>query len=218
MLSSGKTSLAQTVYDGLFADIAARRLGAGSRLIEAEIARTSDVSRTPVREALGRLERDGLIESVRPTGYVVVSPSIQDIRDIFEMRRALEPMAFAQVARHAVPEEDAAFRVLIADVAKADTPASSAKANIALRAFWVARVRNRRLRDAILRFHVQVNLVRGATLHSCDGRAAARAGTAHLSAAYLARDADAAHAAMTDFIDAALSFFERAERERTATP
>lgn len=209
--------LAQSVYDRLIADIAARRRQAGDRLVEAEIARDTAVSRTPVREALGRLKKDGLIESAVPSGYVIVAPSLSDIRDIFEIRRALEPVAFAGVVAHADPAEDDAFRALFQAVQEAHSRQASAASNMALRAFWVSRIRNERLRELLLRFHLQVQLVRAATLHSAEGRAAARAGTIRLADAYLSRDTAAAAEAMAAFVDAALSFFERAETENHLT-
>lgn len=206
--------LGDLVYKDLLDDLVTRRREAGDRLIEAEIARALDVSRTPVREALNRLEKDGLIESVRPTGYVVMHPSMEDVRDIFEIRRALEPVAFASVVAEASDEDRHAFRRLQADVAAAQTPAESAQANRTLRAFWFDRIRNVRMRETLKRFHLQVHLVRAATLHSDDGRKAAEAGTRQLLAAFEARDTAMAHAAMQDFVDAALSFFEQADAER----
>lgn len=214
MLQRMKSSpLSQQVYDRLIGDIASRRRRPGERLVEAVIARETDVSRTPVREALGRLESDGLIEGVRPSGYIIVAPSLDDVREIFEIRRVLEPVAFAGVVGAADPSEDDEFRDLYEAVQTAQSREASAAANIALRSFWVSRIRNRRMRDTLLRYHLQVQLVRAATLHSAEGRAAARAGTTRLAEAYLSRDIEAARAAMVDFVDAALSFFERADVE-----
>ena len=207
--------LAHLVYDGLLNDIAARRRLAGDRLVEAVIARDMDVSRTPVREALNRLENDGLIQGVQSGGYMVISPSIDDIRDIFEIRRALEPMAFAAVTAHADPAEDAQFTRLFNGIQTAHSAHASAIANQGFRKFWLDRIPNARMRETLLRFHMQVQLVRAATLHSPQGREAARAGTKDLFQAYLTRDTGLAHAAMLSFVDAALSFFEKADAAGT---
>jgi DNA-binding GntR family transcriptional regulator len=209
--SAPTPALGHLVYDGLLSDIASRRRGAGDRLVEATIAREMQVSRTPVREALSRLENDGLIQSVRPSGYVVICPSIDDIREIFEIRRALEPLAFAAVVARADPSEDATFTALFDGIQSADTPATFAACNIAFRGFWLQRTPNVRLRETLLRFHMQVQLVRAATLHSSAGREAARHGAQALSQAYLARDTALAHTAMQTFVDTALAYFERAE-------
>lgn len=206
--------LGDMVYKDLLEDLVSRRRSAGERLIEAEIARALDVSRTPVREALNRLEKDGLIESVRPSGYMVMHPSMDDVREIFEIRRALEPVAYAAVVADAQDADMAEFRALQAAIVAARTPADSARANGAFRAFWFDRIQNTRMRDTLKRFHLQVHLVRAATLHSADGRRAAGEGSGRLLAAFEKRDTHMAHAAMQDFVDAALSFFEQADAER----
>lgn len=204
--------LAQRVYEGLLEDIAARRRLAGERLIEAAIARQMDVSRTPVREALNRLENDGLIHGIKPSGYIVITPSMADIHEIFEIRQALEPVAFSNVVAQATPQDDEEFQGLFDAIQSAHTPEDSAKANKEFRAFWVDRIRNTRLRETLLRFHLQVQLVRNATLHSQEGRDAARIGTQDIAAAYFARDTAAAFTAMRNFVDAALAFFQRADK------
>ncbi|WP_376877976.1 GntR family transcriptional regulator [Albirhodobacter sp. R86504] len=214
MLVSDKTGpLAHVVYHSLLSDLFSHRWQCGDRLIEAVIARDLNVSRTPVRQALARLENDGLAVSALPTGYNVVAPAIEDIRDIFEIRKALDPVAFAGVVQRAVPADDAELRRLHADIQGADCPSSFAAANVAYRRFWTSRIQNLRLADALHRFHMQVHLVRAATLHSKDGRRIARAGVARLSDAFLARDAPAAHHAMRDFVHAALVLFERAHEQ-----
>ncbi|QPM90911.1 GntR family transcriptional regulator [Pseudooceanicola algae] len=210
--------LAQKVYEDLLEDIAQNRRLSGERMIEAAIARDLDVSRTPVREALNRLENDGLIQSARPAGYVVIRPSIEDIREIFQIRRALEPVAFASVVARAQPGEDLTFLGLRDGIRDAGTPTASAIANRRFRHFWLSRTPNRRLRATLERYHLQVQLVRAATLHSEQGRRAATAGARVLARAFVDRDAEAAQAAMTDFVDAALAFFEQADAEGTLRP
>ncbi|QEW23131.1 HTH-type transcriptional regulator McbR (plasmid) [Paracoccaceae bacterium] len=206
-------SLSQKVYEGLVQDIIDSRRRAGDRMVEAAIARDLDVSRTPVREALGRLESDGLIQATTPAGYVIIRPSIEDIREIFEIRRALEPMAFAAVVAKARPEEDAQIRVLRDGVAAAQTPADSAEANRHFRNFWLTRTPNRRLRETLMRFHLQVQLVRAATLQGPSGRRAAAEGAHRLAQAFLSRDPATALTEMTDFVDTALTFYEQAAAE-----
>lgn len=205
--------LSQKVYDGLVQDILDSRRRAGDRLVEAAIARELDVSRTPVREALGRLENDGLIQATAPAGYVIIRPSIEDIREIFEIRRSLEPLAFAAVVANAQPGEDTEVRTLRDALHDAETPAASTLANRHFRDFWLSRVPNRRLRETLMRFHLQVQLVRAATLQGPSGRRAAAEGAHRLAQAYLSRDADAARAEMAEFVDTALSYYEYAYAE-----
>ncbi|WP_169798736.1 GntR family transcriptional regulator [Falsihalocynthiibacter arcticus] len=213
-------SLVQSVYNELLSDLAANRRQAGDRLVEAVIARQREVSRTPVREALGRLENDGLIESVPPNGYVIITPTIEDIREIFAIRRALEPLAFSGLIEVASANDDTELRSLLSNVQAAHTPEDAATANIFFRNFWMSRIQNRRLKETLSRFHMQVHLVRAATLKLSSGRETARIGAGKLAESYWARDTDAAQDAMTQFVDAALATFEAvaAEKEMAQEP
>lgn len=78
---------------------------AGARLGEAELAETLGLSRTPVREALQRLNSDGLVEVLPHRGARVVRWSTEDLEEIFELRGLMEPYAAARAARRGVPAE-----------------------------------------------------------------------------------------------------------------
>ena len=64
---------------------------AGARLGEVELAERLGVSRTPVREALGRLAAEGLIEIVPNRGARVTSWTVAELEGVFDLRTALEP-------------------------------------------------------------------------------------------------------------------------------
>lgn len=88
------------VYEVLRADILSGAFGAGSLLLETTLADTYGRSRTPIREALLRLEFDGLIERVG-RGYRVRSGTAADVLEIYEARIALEAAAATAAAgRH----------------------------------------------------------------------------------------------------------------------
>lgn len=75
----------------LRAEILSGRLPAGTRLGEADLAALLAVSRTPVREALSRLAAEGLVDLVPNRGARVASWSTGELREIFDLRLALEP-------------------------------------------------------------------------------------------------------------------------------
>jgi DNA-binding GntR family transcriptional regulator len=68
---------------------------AGTRLIQVEVATRLGVSTTPVREAVAILQREGLLDNVARKGAVVPTVTAQDVREIYEMRIALESLAIS---------------------------------------------------------------------------------------------------------------------------
>ena len=81
---------AQKAYNTVRAGIIEGAHAPGSRITEQEIAASAGVSRTPVREALRRLEAEGLLRFVPNQGAFVTAWSDQDAEDIFELRAMLE--------------------------------------------------------------------------------------------------------------------------------
>ena len=76
----------------------------GTRLVERKLAAELKVSRTPVREALKRLEAEGLVQSNRSGGLIVTTFSQADIEEIFTIREALEGCATGIAALRRTPE------------------------------------------------------------------------------------------------------------------
>ena len=70
----------------------------GDRLYEEKLASEIGVSRTPIREALHTLEREGFLESIPRVGYVVKIPEIEDFEEIIEIRQALESLTAISAA------------------------------------------------------------------------------------------------------------------------
>jgi DNA-binding GntR family transcriptional regulator len=87
----------------------------GSRLGEVELAERLGVSRTPVREALGRLAAEGLVEIVPNRGARVTSWTVAELEDVFDLRTALEPRLTAL----AVPRADAVAIAVLDELAAA---------------------------------------------------------------------------------------------------
>lgn len=96
-------------------------LTAGARLAEAELADRLGVSRTPVREALGRLAAEGLVELVPNRGARVATWSRRELEGVFELRALLEP----QLTELAVPRATAADADDLDDLAHRMTAAAA---------------------------------------------------------------------------------------------
>jgi DNA-binding GntR family transcriptional regulator len=86
-------TLTDKIYRILKDGIARHELEPGARLIDKEIASNLGVSRTPVREALSKLEVEGLVTIVPRRGVFVTDPSPKDIKDTYEVREVLEALA-----------------------------------------------------------------------------------------------------------------------------
>ena len=90
--------LSEQVYESLVEMIVRGKLEPGQPVSEVELARSLNVSRTPVHEAVKQLVKDGLILQAANRRPVVVTFGAEDIRDIYEMRRILESEAAAKAA------------------------------------------------------------------------------------------------------------------------
>ncbi|MCG7210985.1 MULTISPECIES: GntR family transcriptional regulator [Streptomyces] len=100
-------------------DIIEGRLAPGDRLVERELAERFGVSRVPVREAIRALVAEGfvLFESARRTVVRRLTPT--DVKELFELREALEVYAAGLAAARATPEALAELRELLDQAASA---------------------------------------------------------------------------------------------------
>jgi DNA-binding GntR family transcriptional regulator len=107
------------VYDRLCDEIRTGALKPGARLTETELAERLAVSRTPVREAIRRLEAEGLVDHQPRTGAVVRRLAYPEIMELYEMRTVLEGTAARFAARAASPMEIEALLAINAEMAAA---------------------------------------------------------------------------------------------------
>jgi DNA-binding GntR family transcriptional regulator len=103
MTLAAPPTVALQVAERLRAEIVAGERPAGSRLRQVEIARRYGVSTTPVREALAALQREGLVRLHPQRGAVVFVPDVDDLREHYEIRAALEALAAAKAAERFEP-------------------------------------------------------------------------------------------------------------------
>jgi DNA-binding GntR family transcriptional regulator len=96
--SRPKTYLADTVYLALRRALVAGDFDPGEPLTEGELCQRFAVSRTPVREALAKLERDQLVRVVPKKGAFVRALSHAEIRELYQLREALEALAIRLAA------------------------------------------------------------------------------------------------------------------------
>ena len=121
-------SRAEFVYEALRKAISTGDVRRGERVREEEVAKALGVSRTPVREALHRLQTRGLLEMVGGRGLVVAELTKQQSVEIYAMREILEGSAARFAAQHASDSDIAALHRLLDQFVQAkDDPSQMAK-------------------------------------------------------------------------------------------
>lgn len=201
---------ADVAYEALRQMILTGEVHAGSRLGEAEMAEALGLSRTPVREALQRLDADGLVELLPHRGARVVSWTPADLEEIFELRGQLEPYGAARAARRGLSldtldELDGLCGQMEKCAADHDFP-RLAELNSRLHGAVITGSGNGRLAD-LVKTVIHVPIVIG-TFARYDAVSLRRSMDHHreLVAALRARDPAWAEAVMTSHIRAAADF------------
>src|SRR5437899_2482175 len=91
-------SRTQLVYEELLRRIIACEIAQGEFLSEVKLANDFQSSRTPIREACIHLYKEGFLRVARHKGYVVTEVSLEEIRELYELRQVLEPRAAERAA------------------------------------------------------------------------------------------------------------------------
>ena len=106
-------SAREKTYDYLKANILSGHFIPGERLAEEHLAEELGVSRTPVREALHKLEQEGLIEPLESRGFCVPQDSIEEIEDLFDIRTVLEGYTLKIICERITDEQIAMLEEII---------------------------------------------------------------------------------------------------------
>ena len=102
--------LRDVVFETLRQKILKGELKPGERLIEVALAQRLGVSRTPVREAIHKLEQEGLVVMAPRKGAQVATISAQSVRDVLEVRKAMECLAVCLAISRITRQERIALR------------------------------------------------------------------------------------------------------------
>ena len=173
----------------------------GTRLREAELAERFHISRTPVREALKRLEAQGLVLHEPHHGAVVASLDYGQMTELYHMREVLEGTAAGLAATHATPTEVEILREMVERDRNLiggglpEGPAALAATNRAFHRQVRLSARNRFLNTGLDNMRVSLALLAGTTLAASNRGAESVEEHAAIVAAIEARDAAGAEAA-----------------------
>lgn len=155
--------LSEHVYEQLKARILSTDLAPGEPLVEERLAAQWGVSRTPLRAALARLERDGLVQTIPHRGTIVTPLRPTDVEHVYQVRAALEifgvEMATPLIPDAAICEMESLFERIEAELAQGvyDTYIPS---DAWFHAFILRYVPNPLLVESLERIYDQVNRIR----------------------------------------------------------
>lgn len=167
------------------------------------LAAQLNVSKIPLREALVRLEQDGLVRSQANRGYVVRMLSAEEAEEVYALRLKLEPDAVAEACLKATENDQKAAKLALA---RLDAAASSKQPDVGAlnRAFHLALVRpcgKQLTTDLVLRLHVMADRYVCKHLEPQGRHIRAEAEHQEILKAWLKRDADKARALVREHLE-----------------
>ena len=204
--------LTASVYDAIKAQIMDLELAPGSRVNMDQLARDLEVSTTPVRESLARLESEGLVTRRSLQGYTVTAqPDRAELHELFTLRALLEPEAARQATHEPAGDLAALLGSTVEEMAEPPSAVpeeqyrrhrSFVEADIAFHDAIAAASGNRLLRRTLAGLHTHVLLYR---LYFEAGVAPERTATAEehraILGAILARRPEDAATAMREHVE-----------------
>jgi len=158
-------SIEMTPYQRLKLMILDGDIGQGEPLVERSVAARLGVSRTPVRETILRLEREGLVRIIEGKGAFVASYTIEDVIEIYQVRQGLEPIAARLSCEHVETEDLRYFeeqfnRFKANPSLRSDESGAWEQLGRNFHSFVVRSSRNKRLIQIIEGMQDQIDLVR----------------------------------------------------------
>ena len=164
-------SLAERAYRSLKETIAEGRLKPGQHVGETAFAERLGISRTPVREALQRLARDGLVVLDARNGARIADLSLEAVQELYDLREILEGSAARLAALNAKASDLQRLEAILAkEAALGDDPAALAKLNKLFHQSLCEAAHNRYLSQAAATFSTTLLLL-GPTTLAAGGRA-----------------------------------------------
>lgn len=186
----------------------------GARLLETELADTFGVSRTPVREALRRLESQGVVTHEARKGAVVASLDYNQLGELYTVREVMEGLAARLAARHASAAEVQLLRDMIARDRQETDPGKLAQANKRFHRQLHLASHNRVLSRTLDPVRRSLALLSGTTFTASERPKQSNDEHEVIVNAIEARDEDAAEAAARAHISSAYALRLRLEAER----
>jgi DNA-binding GntR family transcriptional regulator len=202
-----RTPIAADVHDALVDMFMNHHIDPGARLNIDALARSLGVSPTPVREALARMEAEGLVVKEQNRGYSVAPLiGLDELRAMMDFRLLLEPVAAAEAARRVTASEASALRAFARSGGAGRYDATANRLDMIYDATFHDRVAllggNRWTRESLARLRAHLHMYR--LYHHAQQAAATRPEHVAIAEAIGKRDPDAAGEAMRTHLESAM--------------
>ena len=211
-MTNGPKSKKAIVYENLKRRIVNHSLSPGEPLNESVLAKELGMSKTPIREAFQQLEKEGFVESIPGKGSFVSRISVQDIREIFEIREILECEVIKRVASRGTlnkGEVEAIRRRFESSEADGNkTPRSYFRAGSQIHTFIFESFGNRRLLEFYRRIQDHIERMRLYFFNQIHQERAEQSSKEHLEIlnAMIAQDPQRAEKAMRDHLQNSIEY------------
>lgn len=161
------TGLGNEVYEALYAQLMSLKIPPGSRISVDSLVRSLGVSQTPIREALSRLEAQGLVVKTHLVGYRAAEQLDRDrLNQLYELRLLLEPFAAKMLAQRRDEKIIQELKALDSEMRRDDKAQSRAaygefaKRDAAFHDFIARNCGNVLVHESLQRLHTHVHLFR----------------------------------------------------------
>lgn len=195
--------------DWILKQIRTRRFVPGQRLVEFDIVRMTGGSRFKVREALQRLAAEGLVQIEEYRGASVRNASMDEVRQLYKARGALEGICAAEFTRLATPEQRAELQ-RITDELEQVVEQGTTEVFSGLNAQWHGLImegsRNPVIRSLVQRLNTPIHHLLFESFYSTDRLRSAAADHRAILRCILDNDAEGAQAAMCRHVEAGYRF------------
>ncbi|MTI58618.1 MAG: GntR family transcriptional regulator [Firmicutes bacterium] len=204
MQNSKKTySKKEIAYNRIKSMIVDGKFKKGESLVERKLCETLGVSRTPVREALHVLEKDGLVETIEGKGVFVKKIEFCDMIEIFELREALEVMAIKLFMKRADESTVKEFEKLMKEqeaAYKRDEHDKFMNIDMKLHNLISENAQNKKLRNFLNTIYDQIKQIAISAKDDVEIRDMAIVAHRKILQAILDKDSEAAQKAMLEHI------------------
>jgi DNA-binding GntR family transcriptional regulator len=197
-------SIREKVYEHLKQQILNNQIPADAILVETHLAQQIGISRTPIREALHFLEKEGLLEALPRAGYRVRQIDWQEVEEVVEIRKEVEALAARWAAERIEPAEIEALKANLAQsriMIEQDNLEQLPELDAQFHEILSRASRSNRLVDLIQGLRSDMLRYRVRSLYHKDTSALALAGHCHIFECIAGRDPKAVQSAVHKHLD-----------------